>query len=562
MTAQSQESSLATDSKITEEQRLNAARLEAKRIIHDRWPFMYLAAYVHLTVRGNPLRFDNRPWAIDIYKDDADCMVIPKGSQIGISEFMRVRLFGYQKAGLSVMYIMPNENIRNRFVSNAIDPLINKVPEYKRATANADKAVHSKGLKTIYGRVCAFVGSNSPENFYEMPVDVLLFDEIDLCNQANLTYAYDRLGAAERRRWIKVGNPTVTGRGISDEYELSDKRQWHVQCPHCNERQPLDWFVNFVRQEDDGSWFLLEDSGGGDSLPLCRRCHKVIDRLADGEWVAEHPGRPVHGYHVSRLFAAPGNDHKGPPRCIVRETFDDWILAQGNPTKLQRFFNNILGVPFAASGTKITEGMIADCVADYGLPMDSVDGVNVAGCDTGGDLHLRIHNLCDGKERLVHAEVIRGGDYNTLALRCAQFHVDTGVIDAQGDLNMTRRFVEDHGEWLMCYYNKGADSVKEDVTVDYKTQSVRVNRTESIDDFFGAHARGRMEYPSNFRVFDGGELLRHMVAPTRIYKEATTVGTDGRYIWDEGSLPDHYFHAGNYAHIASKISGGIQLYVG
>ncbi|RXL53402.1 phage terminase large subunit family protein, partial [Citrobacter sp. AAK_AS5] len=43
-----------------------------------------------------------------------------------------------------------------------------------------------------------------------------------------------------RARRLLVSTPTVKGQSLIErEYLLSDQRQWHVRCIHCNELQRL-----------------------------------------------------------------------------------------------------------------------------------------------------------------------------------------------------------------------------------------------------------------------------------------------------------------------------------
>jgi len=509
------------------------------------------------------LRFDNRFWLIDVYKDNSDQIVFEKASKIGITEWMLSDLMVHARAGRSGMYVFPDQLLRNRFISSRVDPIVRAVPEYVQHMSVHEKDVDEKGLKTFYNSTWAFVGSNNPKTFYEFDAQVMLYDELDQCNPESLIVAEDRTGAAERNIWRKVGNPTISGFGIDAEYENSDKKSWHIRCEHCGEWQPLNWFVNVVGEADESPfWRLLCEgssgpslqSNGGDAPIVCRRCKKAIDRLAPGEWIAEHPGRSVSGYQASRIFGAPGNDNPEYTRPIIREMFDDWIKAQGDQTRLQRFYNNILGVPYAAAGSQITLDLMQGCVDPEYLMPETAEGT-VAGVDIGKRHHLRIDKL-EKNERgdTIRRAVFIGSvaSYDELARIIDLYGVQCGVMDAQGEIHPQREFVENRPGWYLCNYNKGADAVKQEYIVDHANQTVRVNRTESMDRAHAEYVRRLVILPKNLVSLDNGDFVAQMSAPTRVLKD----GPVPRYIWDEGNKADHHCHANNYASIAAQIMGG------
>ena len=463
--------------------------------------------------------------------------------------------------GYSGLYILPTDAWRSTFVPNRIDRCFSETKFYRDSNQfTTSKDSDSRIMKTIHGRNWKFVGSVARNNFYEFPAQALIIDEYDLCDHSNLIYSLDRLGAAENPQIRMFGNPSIQGTGIDKVFDDSDAKIWMIRCEHCNEWQPLDWFANFVEQKDNGSWLLRDTSfdsdGEGDALPLCRKCSKPIDRLSSGLWVAEHPDSvTVSGYAISKLFA------DGRKMPVVNNLFEAWISAQGNPTSLQRFYNNILGVAYTAEGSRFTEALFESiCDPDFNpIAYMSCNDPLVMGVDTGGDLHYHIVQITNGKEHTITAGHVRQGDYNTLDLICKEFRVFHGVIDAQGDLNSTRKFVQSHPGWYMCRYIPSSEDLKKDMSVDYKSRTVSVNRTESIDDMYAAHMEKKIIYSKGWRSLDNGDFLKHMLAPTRIYLDPppSSIGAPGRYVWDEGSKADHHFHARNYCHIAARISGGV-----
>lgn len=500
---------------------------------------------------------------IPILKDKADQLVITKASKVGVSELLFVVVFAEALQGHGGMYVLPTDPVRNRLVAARIDPCIGFVPLYQTANQKVrhKKSTDNLSLKKINHSFWNFVGSRSPENFYEFEADFMIYDELDKCNLANLELAKDRTGAAKSERGIWVGNPSIADFGIDAKFKASSAQEWMLQCPHCNEWQQLDWWQSFVVQDDDGHWSLRDTSNGHigsegissrpDASAICHRCSKPIDRLAVGEWVAVNSSTSsgASGYHTSRLFGAPGNDFDE-IRPIIRETFDVWNEAQGDPTKLQVFYNNRLGLPFEAEGSKITDTILQAAMSDYMMPLKADDGTIIAGVDVGARLHVHISRLKNGLRQKLWVGSLPL-DPNELQLKCAEFKVSRGVIDAQPERHLAEQWCKHHAGWYRCYYSIGEQN-KTEINIDHVDKTVAVNRTASIDQTYAEWMQGYVSIGSNWRSADGGDFAKQMKAPTRIYLE-----NKRRYEWQEGNQPDHHFHADNYERItASMLSSG------
>ncbi len=528
------------------------------------FPRLHLAQWYHRNVKNECLRWDNRTWMVPILKDKADKIVISKASKIGISELLLVIVMAEAFQGNNGMYVLPTDPVRNRLVAGRFDPVIGLVPLYRldpNVKIKYRKSSDNLSLKKIGSAFWNFIGSRSPENFYEFDAAIMIYDEYDKCNFINLELAKDRTGSAAAERWIKVGNPSLRDFGIDEEYQNSNKQEWLIACSHCNEKQPLDWFVNCVFQDDDAKWRLKDKSflqrihpSGGivDASPLCRRpnCGKPLDRLAHGEWVAEFPSKSISGYTASRLFGAPGNDIPETPRPIIKETFEVFEQAQGNPTKLQVFYNNRLGQPYDAEGSKITDTILRQAQGDYQMPANRPDGgVVTAGVDVGARLHVQISQIVEGLRRKLWIGSLPL-DPDELWRLLKEYRVGRGVIDAQPERHLSSEFCKQHGGWYRCYYSIG-EATKQIVQIDHVLRTVAVNRTASIDQTFAEWQQGYVTHGMNWRTIDNGDYRNQMMAPTRIYDEEKE-----RYIWDEGTSPDHHFHADNYDRIAASMYAG------
>jgi hypothetical protein len=517
-------------------------------------PRYALALYHHRATNNQPLEdFSLRPWWVQPYLDESETLILKKASQIGATEFMLCEMFALAMHGVPGLYVLPTDRWRNEFCANRIDKLVNRVPFY---AANCEsgpshkKDIQARGMKTLFAQTWKFAGSNQVRNFFEIPVGAIIIDEFDQCDQANLIYAQDRLGAAKRPIIRILGNPTIGGSGIDAKFSESDQKHWWTQCDKCGEHQRLDWFTHFIDQGKDGKPRLRDDAEArkdGDASPICSHCSEPFNRCGRGEWRAENPASKISGYHLSRLFAdsRTGID-------VIRGLFVEWVAAQSNMTALQRFYNNILGETFEASGVKITDGTLAACVDAAWLPK-APEGARVAGVDIGIGLHTIIYEIHGGKLRQVTAQLC--SDYADLSSLCENLGVTSGVMDAGPEIHAPREFVRGRSGWMLCRYNlsdklvAGKKTSHKDMHVDWIEKTVSVNRTESLDGHFADWQNGVFVLPATYQMLDGGDFVRQMKMPTRI-REDRPDGTF-RYIWTKGD--DHYHHASNYARIAARI---------
>lgn len=528
------------------------AERQAAAQLYVDFPRMAFAEYIHKPLKADRMRFDNRPWMDALYLDPSDKIVVVKSSKTGISEWALCDLFSMAQRGLSGMYVLPDRDVRNRFITTRFDVLTRTVVEYRANLRQAKKEVDAKGLKTIYGQTWAFVGSGGKATFFEFNADAIIFDEYDKCDHGKLIYADDRTLGAARDIWRKIGNPTVSGFGISEEFEGSDKKFRLFKCGHCNDWQKLEWVGNFIREEDEGKFSLIN---AGDSIEdataVCRYCEGTIDRIyGPADWVPEYQGRAVSGYQVGRLFAFPGNDEPDYIRPVIKETFATFLKAQGNPTRLQRFWNNILGLPFAGSGSKFNLEILEDCKTDYIMPMKSTG--TYAGVDVGGRLHLHIEKVIKGKRRKLFIGTVP--DWNELHTVCKRFGVTGGVVDAEPEHHKAKEWCDAHPNWYVCYYNL-PDTADDEIDIDFKTMTIRTKRTASLDESLQACCEQRVEVPKDYKTIDGGDFARMMCASTRV--QVIDAKGKVKFVWTKAD--DHHQHTDNYARIASEIARGANL---
>lgn len=529
-------------------------------------PLIGVALTRHRNKRGEPMTFRNNPSLIELYADlptMGDC-VIQAGVQTGKSELMiAYQLWRSGWRGEIATYVMPTTSIRNRFVQNRIDPLLRDVPDYRERTPRGDDettGVDNLTSKRFGAGTLMFLSAKTPTDWVEFSTDLMVIDEYDKCDPTHLAKARDRLSSSHRPQLIRVGNPTIPGRGIADLFSQTDRRRFHLKCPHCNHWQPIDWFTSVVEQDDGGAWVPRDRKRyrqilagiETDIRPVCGGCRDPYPRAVQGAWVAERPvSGQGRGYRKSQLVIL---DRP------LWSFFVEWVTAQTNPEALERFYNSVLGAAYEPHGQRITQRDLDQAAIEPpGIGAPAPDGLDkevvVAGIDVGAVLNVTISKLhTHDDDALARRGLWVGACTSFVELQdlMVRYHVDTAVIDAMPETKKAAEFRQwgmDNGVriWL-CRFNTTPRTGTEwcGLVLKEQEQEVRVNRTGLLDATMSELRSGLRTLPEDIGLVLG--FSDQMRAPVRILSPR-----GDRYVWDEGSKADHYRLADGYERVAAEV---------
>ena len=252
-----------------------------------------------------------------------------------------------------ILMLQPTLGMAAAFSKERIDPMIRwskvlcelmpKAKEDGRGTSR--KSGDTIFMKTFPGGYLALVGANSPAGLASRPIRVLLADEVDRYTETRegkpLALAIQRTTNFHNRKIIMVSTPTTRGASeIEKWWNKSDKRRYHIPCPHCGERSVWSWDMVKWDQDEDG---LLIPESIRMECPMCggklrgpgRPDPKLIEA---GEWLASAESK-VRGYHVNSLVS---------PWVSLDELVDEFRTAVHRKDKsgLQEFVNLKLGESF------------------------------------------------------------------------------------------------------------------------------------------------------------------------------------------------------------------------
>lgn len=538
--------------------------------INREHPLIGRTMCVHTNTRGQPMSLADKPYLVEFYADarQVDEWSVMKGVQTGISEWgIQFLLDSAGWRGRIAAYILPTFGVRNRFVQTRVNRLLLRVSGYRDRAPGGEIGEQKQGsagnltLKRFGGGAILFLGSGTENDFVEFSADVMVVDELDRCNIANLEMAADRLRESPYPQKLYISNPTLPRVGIAKRFDESDRRRWHMQCGRCGERQQIDWFLNVVEKDDAGRWRVRDRRGLEDGCvrPICRRCRRPFDREAKGGvWVPERPSIAKRGYHMTRLDVLSED---------LGELFIEFRGAQASPDAMRTFFRSVLGKPYEFEGTKLTVEHLERSL-DAETTIDRMGGeaygkqVVTAGVDVGSVLHVTVSIIDrDKDERPVRRAklVCTCRTFEQVADIFKRFRVDKAVVDAMPEIHKAQelrdQFISEGGTevWLCRFHpTPRVGHQKYGMRLNYRGRVVQVDRTSVFDVTYSDIVEGRRFFPVDTLAVEG--WAEQMQAPVRVVNREKQ-----RIIWTEGSADDHFRLSDIYDRIAVDLldeSGG------
>lgn len=269
-----------------------------------------------------------------------------------------------------------------------------------------------------------FGGANSASSLASKPLGFATADEVDkwpadVDNQGPpLALLEERMSNFGRRKLLIASTPTVRGASVIEaEYLASDRRRYHVPCPHCDERQVLVWGA----ETEHGLKWLRTLSGAArpeTAVYVCCKCGAAIEEfskdsmLRDGIWIPEAPGAGRGrraGFHLNKLYSPLG-------WRSWASLVEKWETAQaekrlGKSAPLKEFVNSSLAETWKEDGTGADSEMLRRRAENYETGKVPLRGLMVTmGVDVQPDrLEARIWAFGRGEESwLVEVHVLYG----------------------------------------------------------------------------------------------------------------------------------------------------------
>lgn len=326
-------------------------------------------------------------------------------------------------APANILMLLPSLALAKR-VSGRVGKTIDATPVLRKRVAapRSRNASNTMDTKEFEGGTLYATTAGSASNLAELAARYIYGDEVDRWD-LDVDNEGDPIELAETRastfgRNAKIyfsSSPTIKGASrIADLFAQSDQRHYYVPCPHCGERQVLEW--ENLKWTDDYCQVQY----------LCCTCGCLIDEhhkgemLARGEWRAhaEGDGETV-GFTLNALYAPLG----WVSWLDLAKQYDEAKAAQdkGDLGTMQVFYNTRLARLWDAAQEMTKASELKARAEDY--PLGSVPRgalILTAAVDTQHNrLELLVIGWGEGLERwVVDHQVIMGdpADERTWAL--------------------------------------------------------------------------------------------------------------------------------------------------
>lgn len=352
-------------------------------------------------------------------------VVFIKSSGVGGTEAM-YNWLGYVMHHLQnkdLLMVVPTLELRDRSLNPRLAKMIEETPVLTGLVSHArrDKANRADVLE--YGARARIVkaGANSPDSLRSDHLPYVICDEVDAFpwdvggEGDPMTLIENRQRTFSRAKTYLVSTPTIDGASRIDAlYQRSDRRRYHVPCPHCGEFQTLEWGADTphgLKFRVDRTEHANAIAQVTDAWYVCKHCgaeinegHKT-DMLAAGRWVAERPHiKTTRGYHLNALYAPVGLGLGW--RAIAQK----WLNAQSDSAELKSFVNTYLGEVWRERGDSIENLALIARLENYD-PATLGFGFITAGVDVQKDrLELSVVGWGPGEEAWLIDHLILPGD--------------------------------------------------------------------------------------------------------------------------------------------------------
>jgi hypothetical protein len=472
---------------------------------------------------GRPFTFHKHEYLRDPYLDDHPFMVECKAAQLGLTTKAMLRAMYHARFRdyRGILYLFPSRSDVLDFSKGRISPLIEDNPE---SLGKWIKETDAAGIKRVWNTFLYLRGMQSRVGLKSIPVDLIVFDELDEANQKAVDMAMERMGHSEFKEVLMLSNPTIPDYGIDRAFQETDQRFWLLKCPSCGHYTCLeDTFPDCLKEVQ------------GRVMRACQRCQSELNPSV-GKWIAKRPGiTEKRGYHYSQLFS-----HYIDPGDILRQ--------YRTTNNLQDFFNLKIGVAYVEAENRLSMAEVLALCGNDGIASSSA-GPCYMGVDQGKTLHVVIGERYMGKAgKVVHLGVYR--DWEELDRLMKSFNVSRCVVDALPETRNARAFAERHrGKIFLNYYQehqKGRYKWNE------QDLTVSCNRTESLDASHNEIMRGEIILPRESDMVR--EFAQHLHNVAKKLEEDEDTGSK-RYVYVKLGA-DHFRHAFNYEAMARQYGAG------
>ena len=486
------------------------------------------------------------PWTLGMHDSEAPLNVGQKGAQLGFSEtVLDITFYKIDIERVDCLYALPNKMPdASEFSSARFDAALELSTHLNDLFSNVKNVGHKRaGSANLY--VC---GSNSRSAFKSKPVGLMVFDELDEMNLANVILAEERTSGQRHSETWKISTPTIPNFGINEEFLASTQEHWVFKCPHCSKRTELIFPDCLIITAEAHS-----DPRIKESHLICKECKHPLDHkekmdflgVGNAEWVPfGDPQIDVRGFYVNQLYSIPLEPWK-----IARL----YLRSLSSKPAEQEFWNSKIGLPHLVEGSRLNKD---DIEKNIGQPVSGK--IVTMGVDQGKWLHYEIaswHFKALGNDINISAvphilKIGKAVDFEELDVLMKEHQVQSCVIDAQPEKRLAYAFAcRFWGHVKLCYYAKGLASKRMAIDSDEDEHKITADRTYWLDMALNRFRTNEIVLP-----IPPQEYKDHLQQLVRRYK----IKDDNQHAeYVSLSDSDHYAHARAYNEMALPLGASL-----
>lgn len=483
---------------------------------------------------GRPFSLRDHEYQGDMLKENACRQVFLKGAQVGVTSIVMLKTLHGLITGRypqGALYLFPSRGDVLDFSRGRFNPLINDNEDVARFVQDTDsQTIKRIGRSMLYlrgARSTAKVGGmkRTSSQLKSVPVDRLVFDEVDEMEPAMIDLASERLSHSTVKEEIYLSTPTIPDWGVDKLYQDSDQRVWMIRCSKCNGETCLE--LEFPN--------CLEELVDGRVIRLCQRCRDREIHPKDGQWIPMYPNKELVGWRISQL-----NSMYVEPGYILRQYRDP---PNGN---ISEVYNSKLAQAHIAAENRLTYSEVISLCSDSPVAKED-PGPCFLGCDVGNLLHVVIGKPhADRTGRIVYVGAFE--EWSHLNSLMKRFNVARAVIDALPETRMARNFAKEHHGKVFCSFY--SEHQKGGYAWNERDFTVTANRTESLDASHAELHEGKIILPRECEALQ--EFSRQCCNIARVLQTEPEIGST-RYVYLRTGA-DHYRQAFNYEAMARGFS--------
>lgn len=390
--------------------------------------------------RAGPFRVDDLPLVVRLFQfinaPEEREFIIRKSAQKGFTLACLIIIAYYAShAPRNVIYGMP----AGKDAAEICRRLVRLLRHNQLHVFTDDPDDVTKRVLRLLGMDVNFLGVGASD-YRARPAGLAIVDELDAIKREPsqphvLDQARSRVKDFEGSKIIAGGTPLAWEGQTQQNWLTGTREELRAPCPHCGHFQRFDFFrLRFdhcknLTGDYDYERVLAETYLECEHVGCSQPGRRILDEhkprmLRAHKWVRTNLGKDEHKPFPGRVSVWDDGDMSSTrPQHAWGRLAVQWIDAQGDPSKLRKFFNEVLGLPRREKATETKRDDLLALCGDYryccmpvppaksgaGRPaiFMGVDNQDVlkkwvkVGFTQRGDRYLIDHGECVSREQLL-----------------------------------------------------------------------------------------------------------------------------------------------------------------